>query len=631
METETIGSSPSEAATKDWKPDAVSSETMEGIDAVASEVGKEYTSPPEHEGAIAFTHFDTPSSEDHRITVLLTKENMASMPLQSLVRIKSVEDGKTYIGSVTAGPFAEPDGLRAESPIIVATTVKGKIFLPRYHGRAYVSILGEESNNQLLPPRFRPRPNSPVFPLTTEETMKALKIGGDIRIGNMVGVDNLVVSIPSKRKDVLPRHTGIFGTTGGGKSTTNSGLISKLHRAGVATIVIDVEGEYVESDQPTDDPQMKEGLTQLNLPRDVVADLRVYHLEGRETNREIPGKLHPFCLKFSDISPWAVKEILELSTPQEERFFKTYETLKMVLGRTGIYPRTPEEKTEALEIDEFETGYPHMTLGHMIDLVGIFLAQMDEDKSAKKSKSTEEAEQRVYTFRSPEFRGQEAILKSCAAQSQAPGHAISWKALLGHLWKVARLKVFDNPKAPALHYEDLIEPGRVSVFDLSDTGAPRVNNLVISDILRGVQAAQEDRYKEAVKRGVPPIPVVIIIEEAHEFLSDQRIKQMPILFQQVARIARRGRKRWLSLVFSTQMPQHLPDEVLGLLNNHVIHKISDSHVIDHLRKSLGGFDAGIWKMVPSLAPGQAIVSMAHMARPIMVSVDPTPCRLKLSN
>lgn len=630
METETSGSS-TLADKKDWKPGTVSSETMEGIDAVAEEVGAEYTSLPEHEGAIAFTHFDTPSSEDHRITVLLTKENMASMPLQSLVRIKSLEDSRSYIGSVTAGPFAEPDGLRADSPIVVTTTVKGKIFLPRYHGRAYVSILGEESNNQMLPPRFRPRPNSPVFPLTTEETMKALKIGGDIRIGNMVGVDNLVVSIPSKRKDVLPRHTGIFGTTGGGKSTTNSGLISKLHRAGVATIVIDVEGEYVESDQPTADPQMKEGLAKLNLPRDVVADLRVYHLEGRETNREIPGKLHPFCLKFSDISPYAVKEILELTEPQEQRFFKTYDTLKIILERLKIYPRTSDEKTEALEIDEFDTGYPHVTISQMIDLAGVFLAQLDEDKNSKKTKTSDSGEQRVYPTWTSEFRGHEDVLKSCAAQAQALGIPISWRALLVHLWKVARLKVFDNPKAPALNYEDLIHPGRVSVFDLSDTGSPRVNNLVISDILRGVQAAQEASYKEAVKRGVAPSPVVIIIEEAHEFLSDQRIKQMPILFQQVARIARRGRKRWLGLVFSTQMPQHLPDEVLGLLNNHVIHKISDSHVIDHLRKSLGGFDAGIWKMVPSLAPGQAVVSMAHMARPIMVSVDPTPCRLKLSN
>ena len=56
-----------------------------------------------------------------------------------------------------------------------------------------------------------------------------------------------------------------------------------------------------------------------------------------------------------------------------------------------------------------------------------------------------------------------------------------------------------------------------------------------------------------------PTPTMIFIEEAHEFLSAQRIRSMPVLFEQVARIARRGRERWLGLVFVTQLPQHLPD------------------------------------------------------------------------
>ena len=66
--------------------------------------------------------------------------------------------------------------------------------------------------------------------------------------------------------------------------------------------------------------------------------------------------------------------------------------------------------------------------------------------------------------------------------------------------------------------------------------------------------------------------------------------QMPVLFQQVARIAKRGRKRWLGLVFVTQLPQHLPDEVLGLINNFILHKIADGTVVDRLRKSISGID-----------------------------------------
>jgi hypothetical protein len=176
----------------------------------------------------------------------------------------------------------------------------------------------------------------------------------------------------------------------------------------------------------------------------------------------------------------------------------------------------------------------------------------------------------------------------------------------------------------------LVQPGCVSVIDLSDTDSPAVNNLVIADLLRGVQRQQEDNFHKAQVAGKRPTPVVIIIEEAHEFLSAQRIHQMPVLFQQVARIAKRGRKRWLGLVFVTQLPQHLPDEVLGLINNFILHKISDGNVVDRLRKSISGLDRGQWGMLPGLAPGQALVSLTHMTRPLLVSVDPAPCKLKLS-
>ncbi len=104
---------------------------------------------------------------------------------------------------------------------------------------------------------------------------------------------------------------------------------------------------------------------------------------------------------------------------------------------------------------------------------------------------------------------------------------------------------------------------------------------------------------------------------------------MQSLFQQVARIAKRGRKRWLGLTFVTQLPQHLPEEVLGLLNNFVLHKISDSNVVDRLRRSISGPDKAQWGLLPGLAPGQALVSFSGMTRPLLTAIDPTPCYLRL--
>src|ERR671936_2257276 len=100
---------------------------------------------------------------------------------------------------------------------------------------------------------------------------------------------------------------------------------------------------------------------------------------------------------------------------------------------------------------------------------------------------------------------------------------------------------------------------------------------------------------------------------------------MPILFQQVARLAKRGRKRWLGLVFVTQLPAHLPRQLLGLVNNFILHKITDPQVVSALRHTVSGIDESLWSRLSGLAPGQAIVSCGHMARPLLVAVDPSPC------
>lgn len=625
-------------------PDAI-----EKLTGVASEPGVDgpYEVPEEHRGSIGFTHFDAPNSEDNTITVLLAKENMGRLPMQSLVRIRCSKDeadpygkARAYLGVVVAGPFAEPDGLRADASLVVSTTVRGhgQVFLPRYHGRAFVQILGEEvAPTRTVPPRYRPTPNSPVFPLNDAETEAVYKAEGDARLGTVIGHESIVVGIPTDKKSVLPRHTGILGTTGGGKSTTVARLIHQLQQSGVAVVLFDVEGEYTEIDQPADNAAMLAALADRRQQPQGVANLRVHHLVGKETSRQAsPSLASPFRLDFSDLSPYAVMEILELPDAQQTRFLKAYDVLKQLMKELQIFPRphNDQDYQRLLDLDEADAGYPEMTLAMLRDVVNVCLDYADrgEGTARRSRKKDEEGEDEFELSRplySHQLKDHGSRIKQAIARSRPPGHLPSWMSLLGKLNRLARLGVFDSPKAKTISPASLTRPGHVSVIDLSDTDAPAVNNLVIATLLRQLQQQQEANFRQAEADGKHPTPVVVIIEEAHEFLSDQRIKQMPVLFQQVARIAKRGRKRWLGLCFVTQLPQHLPDEVLGLLNNFVLHKISDGGVIDRLRKSISGLDRGQWGMLPALAPGQAVVSLSSMSRPLLVSVDPAPCRLRL--
>ncbi len=578
-----------------------------------------YNEPEDAKGAVGRTMFDSPGAQDGSITVLLPKDTIQAVPIQSMIRISS-EDGRRYLGIVTSGPFAEPDGLRADANVIVTTSVRGGILMPRYHGRVQVELLGEEFDGRIAPPRFRPLPNSPVHILGPEEKRAALHPDGDLQLGVLMGDPDVTIGIPSDRKSVLPRHLAVLGTTGGGKSTTIGRLISQAQAADVAVVLLDTEGEYVQIDEPTDDAAMTAALERRGMAPAGVPNTHLLHLVGTDTANPNHPQRTEFGLSFSALSPYTVAEIVNMSDAQQERFLRTVDVAKQVMRDLKIFPTNPEEERQVWELNEFEEGYPRLTLSKIIDLAGVFLAVADHA-------STDDLE-----LFNREFKGSQAmaaILKRVNATK--PTHAVSWRATLARLWRLNRMRIFDQPGNPSLNYDELLRPGHVSIIDLSGTDSPIINNIVIADMLRNIQRAQDTAYQEWERRGAPgqPRKALVIIEEAHEFLSADRIAKMPILFEQVARIAKRGRKRWLALAFVTQLPQHLPREVLGLVNNHILHKITDEAVIRSLRHVIPGIDEGQWRRLPALAPGQAVVSFTHMTRPLLAAIDPSPCRLRM--
>jgi DNA helicase HerA-like ATPase len=244
------------------RADRIMSELLElpqsafrGLDEDIAAAGGALEPDPRLEGAFGFTMFDAPSSEDNRVTVLLSDAHIGDVPSQALVRIRS-KDGRDYLGTVVAGPFAEPDGLRADSSVLVTIVTRGGIFVPPFHGRVLVELLGEETEGAIVPPRHRPLPNSPVFVLDELETASKLQVAGDIQLGRVIGLESVSFGVPSDRKDVLPRHMAILGTTGGGKSTTVARLVQQAQTAGCAVILLDVEGEYTFLHQATSDARM---------------------------------------------------------------------------------------------------------------------------------------------------------------------------------------------------------------------------------------------------------------------------------------------------------------------------------------------------------------------------------------
>jgi hypothetical protein len=602
------------------------------LEETANENGGPYMEPENYRGSVARTMFDRPGSEDGTITALVPEHHIGVVARESFVRIPSIHPRTKqveaeYLGVVASGPFAEPDALGAAAPTLVVAAANGAVLTPKYHGIAQIDVFGERIEGMVIPPLRRPCPNSPVFLLEDEDVKKI--IGLDIapedkpvRLGLMDGASSLPVEIPAAKKSVLYKHTAILGTTGGGKSTTVSGAIMNFAEAGNAVVVFDIEGEYTTIDQPTTNPQMLVALKKRGLNAEGASNTRLFHLAGKHPANPSHPDIRSFKVAFDEFSPYVLAEVMDLSDAQERRLMDAYDIARVTMERVGIYPTNEAEQREAMEVDELQRGWPHMTVEMIIDVINLGI-HFSEGHTAD------------FVARAASFKGKEDEIKKVFTARKPEKDSRSWKAINKRLWRMKKANIFANVDAERIDVGSMLQPGCISIVDLSDMDAPYLRNLVIAQILRLLQLRQDELYdkrEEAGRRGdeLPHLPRVnIFIEEAHEFLSAQRIKQMPNLFDQVAKIARRGRKRYLGLVFVTQLPSHLPDEVLGLVNNWVLHKLTDTGVASRLRRLVPAVSEATWKSLPNLAPGQAVCSFTHLSRPITATMDPSPCQLRM--
>ena len=100
-----------------------------------------------------------------------------------------------------------------------------------------------------------------------------------------------------------------------------------------------------------------------------------------------------------------------------------------------------------LRLDEFERGYPRLTLSLLLDVVGACHAKADRPpKEGGRGKAKEDDDDEPCNFRpynailaSPE--GMKALQTRMHA-AKIQGNAISWRKLLGKLGRLNRLKVF---------------------------------------------------------------------------------------------------------------------------------------------------------------------------------------------
>ncbi len=196
---------------------------------------------------------------------------------------------------------------------------------------------------------------------------------------------------------------------------------------------------------------------------------------------------------------------------------------------------------------------------------------------------------------------------------------MSWNKVKSQLRGIHRLGIFVE-SAKGLDVSNMLHEGRVTVINLSDSSDPRVNNLVIADVLRSVFE---------FKKNHPDPKVMIVIEEAHTFVSRDNVRQMQATMDKLREIARRGRKRWLGLTFISQQPSHLPAELFELCNTLFVHETNGRRNIDALKSTAGTINEGVWKDISVMGQGRCVIVSPQYRHPVVVQIDPCVSKRKL--
>ncbi len=171
-----------------------------------------------------------------------------------------------------------------------------------------------------------------------------------------------------------------------------------------------------------------------------------------------------------------------------------------------------------------------------------------------------------------------------------------------------------DPNAP-LELKDIIEPGKLTIFDLSEfdeIGA----DAVVSHFLR--RLLQERKLWKKTRSNGYPVPVFTVIEEAHILIPSKR---NTLTSYWASRIAREGRKFGVGLILVSQRPKNVNSDVLSQTNNKIILKIVEPQDIEYVQDASEELSQDLAELLPGLNPGEAIIIGSMAKLPALVKIE----------
>ena len=544
---------------------------------------------------LGFINFDSSNTDNNTSSALVSVEHRRNFRRDVYVGIRDNEQNLDFLGRVVEGPFHLPHEVGIDSAITRTTVLHPDRtqFRPTYYVEGTIEILGQLTEGErLVPSPTRPRPYSEIYIFPPDRLQKYLEISGSYNLGLLMGYEGVPVKANVESKNFLPRNVGIFGTVGSGKSNTTQVIMEEAIKANWSVIVVDVEGEYVRMNEPVEDENLVRILdSKYSLKPEGIKDFRVYVPQSGHSEAEKPIR---FKVPISALDPYVLSDLMELTEAQARLFEIIVENARNNVrnkkskgNRMGTL--APQNDNSSQDADSKQKR--SFTLQDLID--GLSDGSLVPEKT---SEST------VYTLRSKLIR-------------LGLSNMLDWRA---------------TSSTPELPIDELLVGGRLSVLDVSETD-DRSRNIAIAYTLQALfERVIQTNVGELMPNGRPRPKVLVVIEEVHTFVSRSNVSKMRSVLDNLQIISRRGRKRWMSLAIVSQQPGHVPDELFELANTRFIHQLKSAANLSPVKQTTGGVHEALWSNLPSLGPGQCLVTGAVFKNPMFVEIRPAQSKRMLT-
>lgn len=414
------------------------------------------------------------------------------------------------------------------------------------------------------------------FGIKNDEITKA------VNLGHLVSCPNINVKV--NLQSIFGRHCAVVGTTGGGKSFTVSKLIEALIKTGNKSILIDATGEY---------DGKYDGLKNINIG----VDGNIFHYSQ---------------LTVDDLF-YILKPSTKTQAPKLMEAIRSLKIVKLLDGKPLEYKgeQIPIEDGILKKENARKSPYNHFYYGNVSEIEN---GKADFDFTKLNQQIAQECAYDKGTHWENIYNNDFSFCISLVSRINNLSNTPEFNQIFGFQEEKKESDITNSIES-FISKENITE--NLLRLNLKDVKY----DFQIRETL--VNAIGKFLLNKARNRDFEKSPIVVLIDEAHQFLNksikDDYFDTKPL--DAFDSIAKECRKYGLFLCIATQMPRDIPRGTLSQMGTFIVHRLINFNDKEAISSACSTANKNTLDFLPILGEGEAVVTGVDFPMPIIMKFD----------